>query len=59
MGVCALADGHLAVADTGNNRIVMVDPDLQTAWPLALRGVLPPRDLTDGGAGVQDGAVFA
>lgn len=59
MGVCALPDGHLAVADTGNNRIVIVDPDLQTAWPLALRGVLPPRDLTDSGTGVQNGAVFA
>ncbi len=60
MGVCALPDGHLAVADTGNNRIVIVDPDLQTAWPLALRGVLPPRDLSavEGESGVSGEACF-
>jgi hypothetical protein len=45
MGICALPGGHLAVADTGNHRIVIVDPDLHTAWPLVLRGVLPPRNL--------------
>lgn len=44
-GACALPGGHLIVADTGNDRLVMVDPDYQTAWPLALRGVLPPRNL--------------
>lgn len=46
-GLCALPSGHLLVSDTGNNRIVVVDTDLQTAWPLALHGVLPPRDLAE------------
>jgi hypothetical protein len=45
--VCGLPGGRLLIADTGNNRLVVVDTDLQTAWPLALRGVLPPRDLTE------------
>ncbi|MEM7340344.1 MAG: hypothetical protein AAF467_16925 [Actinomycetota bacterium] len=43
-GVCALADGHLLVADTGNHRIVVVDTDLQTAWPLELVGVPVPGE---------------
>jgi glucose/arabinose dehydrogenase len=46
-GVCTLPGGRLLVADTGNNRLVVVDTDLQTAWPLALQGVLPPRDLAE------------
>jgi sugar lactone lactonase YvrE len=46
-GVCCLPDGRLLVADTGNHRLVVVDTDLQTAWPLALQGVLPPRDLAE------------
>ncbi|MGF1598337.1 MAG: thioredoxin-like domain-containing protein [Acidimicrobiales bacterium] len=41
-GVCALPTGHLVVADTGNCRLVVVEPDLHTAWTLQLRGILPP-----------------
>ncbi len=41
--VAALARGELLVADTGNHRLVLLAEDLQTAWPLTLRGVLPPR----------------
>lgn len=44
-GACALPSGHLVVADTGNHRLVVVGAELQTAWPLTLRGVLPPRDI--------------
>jgi sugar lactone lactonase YvrE len=52
-GVCGLPGGKLLVADTGNHRLVVVDADLQTAWPLTLEGVLPPRDLDDLDTGDQ------
>ena len=42
-GLCRLPGGRLAVADTGNHRIVVLDSDLQSAWPLTLEGVLPAR----------------
>lgn len=42
-GICRLPSGRLLVADTGNHRVVVVDTDLQSAWPLKLQGVLPPR----------------
>ena len=47
-GICRLPSGHLIVADTGNHRLVVVDRDLQTAWPLRLDGVLPPFVPHDG-----------
>ncbi len=42
-GLCVLPSGQLVVADTGNHRLVLVDSDLQQAWPISLSGVLPPR----------------
>lgn len=42
--VCLLPSGYLVVADTGHNRLVVADPALHSAWPLALRGVVPPTD---------------
>ena len=42
-GICRTVTGHLIIADTGNCRLVVVEPDLQTAWPLRLMGVLPAQ----------------
>ena len=45
MAVAALPGGGVVVADTGNHRLVVVEPDLQRAWPLELVGVPDPLDV--------------
>ena len=35
-GLASLDSGHLIIADTGHNRLVVIDPDLRSAWTLAI-----------------------
>jgi len=44
-GLCILPDGHLLVCDTFNHRIVVVAPDLASAWPLEIRDLSSPVDF--------------
>lgn len=46
-GVCVLPDGHLIVSDTGNHRLVIVSPDLESGWPLDVRGLDPIHSPID------------
>jgi len=54
-GLCLLADGRLAVADTNNHRVLLVDPVTGAAEPLALPAPVDPdhpaaRDLAEDAA---------